>query len=302
MDVENMFEDVDISDAPTIHRMPAISSKEKGQLHDLEHSSDLRNAQPDDSGTGLHRGGPLDAPQSARDGGVDEQSTHHAGAVAAADPAVHGALSSAHVRDVDNHEIDISPAQHGKDAEMAAPLPRDATTSPVASQVPPASGNKRRGGSRKAESVPEPTLEESMTPDELAFYHEWCSLFRVSVPLTPAIAKSAKALASPLSTWAGILKVERAEVLKQMKGWEFQCNNSNGYFSKRGVKLYDLERDFEAWQSAMQQQIDGPEDVPLPAPVIGRQTFYEKLPEPDAEWLAAYYARQNGHAAGRPLN
>ncbi len=150
-----------------------------------------------------------------------------------------------------------------------------------------------RGKGKRVTATSEPTLEEQLSEDERALYHEWCSLFRVAVPLTPSIAKAAKALASPLATWAELLKTERVEVLRQFRGWCFANDSKKGWYRSHGVKLYDLERELEAWQSAMQQQLE-PETAPTPEPTVGRLTFYEKLPTPDAEWLATYYAQQRG--------
>src|SRR5579885_1961415 len=116
----------------------------------------------------------------------------------------------------------------------------------------PSSGRKRKPPKEKPAKPVDIPLEATLSEDEMLLYREWCSLFHVPVRLTASIAKSAKFLAEPLTIWAGLLGVERVEVLRGYKRWEFSCNNRNGFFSRKGVQLYDLERDFEAWQSAMQ--------------------------------------------------
>src|SRR5579884_88723 len=147
---------------------------------------------------------------------------------------------------------------------------------PATSEMPPRRGGRARKSPKekpaKPERPPKPAkpvdipLEATLSEDEMLLYREWCSLFHVPVKLTASMARAAKFLAEPLTIWAGLLGVDRREVLRGYKGWEFQCNNRNGFFSRKGVQLYDLERDFEAWQSAMQHQLDeaarGPESPP----------------------------------------
>lgn len=173
-------------------------------------------------------------------------------------------------------------------APVAAPhsdvVPPAALPVQPTSEEPPVRGGRKRKPSAprepKPERPPKPAkpvdipLEATLSEDEMALYREWCSLFHVPVKLTASIAKAAKFLAAPLTIWAGLLGVERREVLKGYRGWEFSCNNRNGFFSRKGVQLYDLERDFEAWQSAMQQQLDeaarGKESPPEKVIAFGR--------------------------------
>lgn len=96
--------------------------------------------------------------------------------------------------------------------------------------------------------APEITLSE----EARAIYSAWCSLFTVGVPLTPAIAKAAQGLVEPVARWSEELHVAPAELLKRMKNWLYEMDKK-GYY-KRGVKLFDLEREFEGWQSAMERE------------------------------------------------
>ncbi len=94
---------------------------------------------------------------------------------------------------------------------------------------------------------------EALSGQARAIYSAWCSLFTVEAPLTPAIAKAAQDLAQPVARWSEELHVTQAELLKRMMHWLYETDKT-GYY-KRGVKLYDLAREFEAWQSVTEREL-----------------------------------------------
>jgi len=110
---------------------------------------------------------------------------------------------------------------------------------------PPAREMRKRGVGKKAEGVID------ITAEGMAVYRDWCSLFKVTVPLNKAIAKAANELVEPLAVWAVVKGCSHKEVLKSIKNWLYE-NDKNGYYS-RGVKLYDIAREFEGWQSKQEQ-------------------------------------------------
>lgn len=93
----------------------------------------------------------------------------------------------------------------------------------------------------------------SLSAEAQMIYDAWCSLFTVEVPLTPAIAKAAQELAQPVARWAQELTIVPAELLKRMMHWLYEMDKT-GYY-RRGVKLHDLAREFEAWQAATERQM-----------------------------------------------
>lgn len=106
---------------------------------------------------------------------------------------------------------------------------------------------------RWLEVNPDPSIAR-FTPEGRVLFDEWCSLFKVSVDAGKANIEAANWLAGRLTTWAGLLGMTRPEVMRDFKGWCY-TNDKNGYY-KRGVKLFDLKRDFEGWQSYQQSLLD----------------------------------------------
>jgi len=108
--------------------------------------------------------------------------------------------------------------------------------------------------SAKREKKAEPAKPE-FTPEGETLYQDWCSLFHVKIPRTKAIILAANDLYEPIAYWSGKLDIPRAEVLKRIMNWQYK-NNANYYGEGRGVKLFDVHRDFEEWQSAAQRKLD----------------------------------------------
>jgi hypothetical protein len=93
----------------------------------------------------------------------------------------------------------------------------------------------------------------SLSAEAQVVYDAWCSLFTVEVPLTPANARAAQALARPVARWAQELAITPTELLRRMIHWLYETDKT-GYY-QRGVKLPDLAREFEAWQTAQERKM-----------------------------------------------
>jgi hypothetical protein len=150
------------------------------------------------------------------------------------------------------------PVQRQGDAGRAVGTPGlDSTDWPVAAktkrEMKPAT-KKKQGG-----KVAPP--EFTLTLEEQALYDAWCSLFKVEVPMNKAIYHAVQQLVTPVGTWSGILGESQASVLKAIKNWLFE-NDKNCYYKGRdgkmgrGVKLYDIAREFEGWQSEQQRRLE----------------------------------------------
>ncbi len=127
----------------------------------------------------------------------------------------------------------------------AAPPQEQPHALQVGATSPPARETRKRGVGKKAPDAIDITVEG------MEVYRDWCSLFKVTVPLNKAIAKAANELVEPLAVWAVVKGCSHKEVLKLIKNWLYE-NDKNGYYS-RGVKLYDIAREFEGWQSKQEQ-------------------------------------------------
>jgi hypothetical protein len=135
---------------------------------------------------------------------------------------------------------------------------------------------------------PEP-LEVQFTPDGKTLFDEWCSLFKVKVDPIKANIEAANWLAEPCATWATLLSMPRTEVLRDEKDWLY-ANDKKGYY-KRGVKLFDLKREFEGWQSHQQFLLDKAErEKGRPQNKYGTVSGLPHL-EPSQEWLEAMGGR-----------
>ncbi len=135
---------------------------------------------------------------------------------------------------------------------------------------------------------PEP-LEVQFTDDGKALFDEWCSLFKVKVDAGKANIEAANWLAEPCATWATLLSMPRVEVLRDEKAWLY-ANDKKGYFN-RGVKLFDLKREFEGWQSYQQSLLDKAErSASRPQNKHGTVSGLPRL-EIDPEWLKAMGGR-----------
>jgi hypothetical protein len=123
----------------------------------------------------------------------------------------------------------------------------------------------------------------SFTEEGRAIYTAWCSLHRAEIPLTPAMVKAAQALVKPVANWSQAFHVTPAELLRRMRNRLYEMDKT-GYY-KRGVKLHDIEREFEGWQSAMEREMRNP-------------SFQKHIPTlaEDPYSVAALLAEQNpGH-------
>ena len=93
--------------------------------------------------------------------------------------------------------------------------------------------------------------EPELTEGGQIILDAWNSLFKVAINATPAIITSANSLYSKIPPWAKDLKETHAQVLDRIQK-HLYTTDKNGYY-KRGVKLWDVDREFEGWQSAMMQ-------------------------------------------------
>jgi hypothetical protein len=87
-----------------------------------------------------------------------------------------------------------------------------------------------------------------LTADGRVLYQAWCSLFHVAIPESKAIVESANDLYTAIATWADILHLTLAEVLKNIMDREWK-NDRNHFYQGKGVKLYNVKNGFEGWQS-----------------------------------------------------
>ncbi len=108
---------------------------------------------------------------------------------------------------------------------------------------------------KPAKQRPGATEKPALTPDGRLLYLAWCSLFHVAIPEHPAIITSANELYQPISQWADILHMTLQEVLKAIMDREWENDKERGYYKGRGVKLYDVKRGFEGWQSVQERKL-----------------------------------------------
>ncbi len=92
-----------------------------------------------------------------------------------------------------------------------------------------------------------------LSPRARTIFVAWCTLFKVEVDLTPANAQAAEKLVKPLTVWCSVLRVPVAELLREIMNWLY-ATDTRGYY-KRGVKLFDVAREFEGWQSAREREM-----------------------------------------------
>jgi hypothetical protein len=142
----------------------------------------------------------------------------------------------------------------GKNADLPgknADLPGNSADLPGNSAGLPTRITKRN--KRITEEKRERNTEITLSAQAQVIYVAWCSLFTVEVPLTQTIARAAQGLVKPVASWCEELHITPAELLRRMMNWLYETDKT-GYY-KRGVKLYDLEREFEAWQSATERTL-----------------------------------------------
>ncbi len=135
---------------------------------------------------------------------------------------------------------------------------------------------------------PDPTNVQ-FTADGKTLFDEWCSLFKARVDAGKATIEAANWLAERLTPWVDVLNLERPDVLRDFKGWCY-TNDKKGYYT-RGVKLFDLRREFEGWQSYQQSLLDKAErEQARPQNKYGTVSGLPRL-EIDPEWLKAMGGR-----------
>lgn len=104
--------------------------------------------------------------------------------------------------------------------------------------------------------------QEDMTDDRPTLtagghlvYDAWCSLFKVAIPMHPSIVTAANDLHPAISEWAKALGWTPAQVLKDIMDREYR-NDRKHYYQGKGVKLYDVRRGFEGWQSEQEYKLN----------------------------------------------
>jgi hypothetical protein len=93
----------------------------------------------------------------------------------------------------------------------------------------------------------------ALSPKASKIFDAWCTLFKVEVDLTPANAQAAEKLVKPLTVWCSVLRVPVADLLQDIMNWLY-ATDTRGYY-QRGVKLFDVAREFEGWQSAKEREM-----------------------------------------------
>ncbi len=85
----------------------------------------------------------------------------------------------------------------------------------------------------------------ALTPDEAVIWDRWNTLFRKPVPLSAA-AKKACADLAPCDPSAEDLRA----------AWHYcRENDRNGFYAKRGVRIWDVAREYEGWYMLHEAQI-----------------------------------------------
>lgn len=165
----------------------------------------------------------------------------------------------------------LSPPSHvGSPTDVTVPsqatlLPPIAKGAPSAAVEPPvtASPSSAPGGSggskgkhtQEKKGGTQAKDEPVISLETMTLFHDWCSLFKVEVPLNKANSTAAGQLVKPIAAWAKLLGKTQAEVLRDIKDWLYK-NDKNHYYNGRGVKLYDVSREFEGWQSEQQSNLE----------------------------------------------
>ncbi len=250
--IEDEQPEEDITQAETV-KVPVVSKK--GQTDDNNDPHRRNTARHPSGDTGV----PADSILESQHSPVDSKQVLHSQVqtMAEARPQGHG---------LEQNTSTPTPAQApSPQSEQAAPGLADSAhgTREAAPQAPAQAAESAEQHahtaattrqSAKREKKAEPAKPE-FTPEGETLYQDWCSLFHVKIPRTKAIILAANDLYEPIAYWSGKLDIPRAEVLKRIMNWQYK-NNANYYGEGRGVKLFDVHRDFEEWQSAAQRKLD----------------------------------------------
>lgn len=113
-------------------------------------------------------------------------------------------------------------------------------------QCPPA--KERAISERLSPSRRVPPKRLAFTTGGRRTYEAWCSLFPVAIPESDTIIQAANQLDALIAPWAATRHTTLAEVLKEIKEWMY-ATDRRGFYA-RGIRLGDVLRDFEGWQSA----------------------------------------------------
>jgi hypothetical protein len=85
---------------------------------------------------------------------------------------------------------------------------------------------------------------QTPSPEALAIIERWRSIFKTTIPITAALITAAEQLV-PCDP--------SVETLRAIKD-SCYLNDKNGYYRKRGVKLWDIAREYEGWQSVREYE------------------------------------------------
>lgn len=130
------------------------------------------------------------------------------------------------------------------------PHPNKTPTNPT---IPVAKGKRTRSGKteRPAKPVEPPP---AFTDEGLLLWQAWCSIFKAAPLPTKSDYPAANELVAGVTVWEGLLSLSTKELLDKIRRW-LHANDRNGYYS-RGVKLFDVSREFGAWQEAAERKME----------------------------------------------
>lgn len=148
----------------------------------------------------------------------------------------------------------VAPSEQAPSSEVGANVNKlftpdhGAGASTMIGQHPSQAGKKPRKHG-KVEALP------ALSQDELTLWDEWCGQFKTSPPLGEKTIRDVKLMLLPVTTWAGILNMTRAALMRDIRLWIHE-RDKTGYY-RRGVTFCDFTREFWGWQEAKQHEMDG---------------------------------------------
>jgi len=128
---------------------------------------------------------------------------------------------------------------------------------PAATKKAAAPKAKKPPVEKKVKEVapPEPTLEEQLSPEAKLVLKSWRSLFTAPVDVIPAVAKAAENLVPAARKWCPLLgNIGLPEFLKLLKDHAFEYSGDY-YRGRGGVKLFDIPRELEGWESMKEREL-----------------------------------------------
>jgi hypothetical protein len=141
--------------------------------------------------------------------------------------------------------------------EAGSAGPRKRASSPELSTLidafphPCVKASAGQGAAGKKTGLPAPEAI-ALSPTARVIFDAWCALFKVEVDLTAANARAAEKLVKPVTVWCSALRVPVGGLLRDILDWLY-ATDTKGYY-RRGVKLFDVAREFEGWQSAKERE------------------------------------------------